>query len=772
MFRYAYKMGFLCMGVFFLLFYFPLNLYAATSLNNYPQIKHSWDQGKLTVAINKLEEVAKNSAERNEIDQLVKKMIFQKKKLDQWIEKATLLLGEEKFKEAKEILDFARTINPHYLPYKNLVDQIKTQEERMNYPSAVIFDGTSLNSGWKPYNSDGKLSAYAQFDNATLLIDVPKGHGWARIGIESNNTIIDLTETKQLLSHQLKFKFDPQNTTGFAVDLEGKNLDKSHSYNRLQIFYKKIDDKSAMLELHKDGRLHTKLEMDAAPEFMELVIQPNNVMYLYLPDGRHLQTTSIKYPMPTKGYKIRVYSKPKERHLASKMALKSIELKRIPFEKKFDPSNLGEEEKRLILFDGKFLEERWVPYKNYLKEFGTFSDHKLTIDVPKDHKWGEAGICSPEPLVWLDHLGKGGEVKVTFSFDPLQTTGFSIAAGGFNHSWKTPGGEYIGLSWTKVEDKDISKLKFKIKNHLLLDENLTGKAPSTVTLSFKNEEIGIEGDTFGKKTFVWPYLAENRALHLWAYSHAFKKNLPAKMALKQIVLDRKFGVPIPPAKPARGVAVLPVKEIYGSNTIDKWECHQSKEKNKEHNCTLETSGLFITVKKDERNTFGIKSKEKIIHLDRRKIKETPLKMVLHFNPKKTDHLYIDLGYHHLSLEKKNQNTYVFKWGKHWSRNVDADWLENEWNGKVNVTMAKKWTEIGLDGGVYINRPDSVGDKRYLTVSVAPLKEKMKNNASLELQKITMQWLVPEGMTAVDRWNFVDDEDFDPEVFLREIMEEL
>jgi len=660
--------------------------------------------------------------------------------------------------EAKMAL---KSIELRDIPFK------KTKEQ------TVIFDGKYLEGTWKPYEAYKHFFAeFSRFKNNALVVNVPEKNNLGQVGIESSDTIIDLTERNQPLAYHLKFKFDPQNTTGFAIDLEGKNLDKSHSYNRLQIFYKKIDDKSAMLELHKDGELHTKLEMDAAPESLELVILPNNVMYLHLPDGRYLQTTSIKYPMPTKGYTVRVYSKPKERHLASKISLKSIELKRMPFEKKFDPSNLREEEKRIVLFDGKFLEERWIPYneqyKDYLREFGKFSDHKLIIDVPKDHKWGEAGICSPEPLVWLDNLSKDGEVKVTFRFDPLQTTGFSIAAGGFNHSWKTPWDEYIGLSWTKVEDKDISKLKFKIKNNLLLDENLTGKAPSTITLSFKNEEIGIEGDTFGKKTFVWPYLIENRALHLWAYSHAFKKDLPVKMALKKIVLDRKFGVPIPLAKPDKGVAKLPVKEICGSNTIDKWECIEGK--NKENYCTMSDLGFVINVPKESKNSSSIRSKKAIIDLDKRRINTAKLKMVMQFNPKKTDNFDITIGNEHIYFEKTQENIYTLRLGKYLSRNIQAEWIETLWNGKINILLSKNSIEVEVDENIGINIPK--GPQKYFDIQISTnqINSYMKSGANLELRNITTQWMAPDGMNTVDRWNYINDEDFDPDEFLRELKE--
>jgi len=143
-------------------------------------------------------------------------------------------------------------------------------------------------------------------------------------------------------------------------------------------------------------------------------------------------------------------------------------------------------------------------------------------------------------------------------------------------------------------------------------------------------------------------------------------------------------------------------------------------------------------------------------------------VTLHFNPKKTDQFYIDLGYHHFSLGKKDRDTYVFKWGDKWARNVDTKWLKDKWNGKVNVTMAKKWTEIDLNGSAPIHRPDNVGSERYLTVLGAPMDKKVKNDGNLELLKITKQWLVPDGMTAIERWNFVDDEDFDPDAFLEEI----
>lgn len=135
-----------------LFFYFPLSIYAASSLAEYPQIKSSWDEGELTLAIGKMEEIRKNSSGSDELAELVKKMIFQKNKLDQWIKKARLFSEQQKFKEAKEILDFAKVINPNYSPYKKLVAKIKTMEDKLDHPNTVIFDGKMIEDENLPFS--------------------------------------------------------------------------------------------------------------------------------------------------------------------------------------------------------------------------------------------------------------------------------------------------------------------------------------------------------------------------------------------------------------------------------------------------------------------------------------------------------------------------------------------------------------------------------------------------------------------------------------------
>jgi hypothetical protein len=519
------------------------------------------------------------------------------------------------------------------------------------------------------------------------------------------------------------------------------------------------------------GHMYGKLDLGSTiPEYVEIVMEPSNIMHIRLPDGRSMQTALPNY-MTTGKHKIGIYSVAKEKNLPAKMALKSITLKKVPFSHSY-LSNLKDNEKKIVLFAGN-LGDIWLPYNgnggNFSK-YASFVKNELVVDVPKGNKWGETGIVSSNPVVWLDKLGKDGEIKIKVDFDSIKMTGFSIFAGDINKNGNVPWIDFVRLDFLKDKVNHISKLRFKIRNKLLFDENITEDTPSSITLSFKNGEVDIKGDTFKKKTVKWPYSVEGRALYVWVTSHAPKYDQAAKMVLKKIVLEREFGKPLPLPKPAKGVDPLHIKTIYENGLQNKWECFEANLKDKKSNCTLKASNLVISISKNGESLWGIRSKDKIITLDSRRIDVTSLKMTLYFNPKKTDSFYIGLDKYHVILEKKNEKTYLFKWGNSLSREVDAEWLKNEWNGKVNIVMAKNYTKIGLDEGTAIHLNDRISREPSLSILAAPLKRKMKHGANLELKKITTQWLVPDGMTAVDRWELIADENFNPDEFLNELRE--
>jgi hypothetical protein len=627
----------------------------------------------------------------------------------------------------------------------------------------ILFNGKYLFGKWEPYaKNGGNFIEHARFEKNEFIVDVPKGHGWGNVGLWSTKPIIDFMETNKSLSYHLKFNFDTKNTENFSIMIA----------NLVHLDYKRKDDKTASIELWNTsfmygGHMYGKLDLGSTiPKYVEIVMEPSNIMHIRLPDGRSMQTALSNY-MTTGKHKIGIYSVAKEKNLPAKMALKSITLKKTPFSHSY-LSNLKDNEKKIVLFAGN-LGDIWLPYNrnggNFSK-YASFSKNELVVDVPKGNKWGETGIVSPKSVIWLDKLKENGEIKLRVNFNSNKTTGFSIFVGDINKFWKTPTSNFMQLNWG-IDENNISKIKLKIKNKIIFDENLTQKVPSYILLRFQKEKISIESDTFNKRTIKWSYIVENRGLHLWVASHAFKYNQEVKMTLNKIIMERKFGDDIPASKPAKGVSPLSKKEIYGNKTRNQWECYK---KNNDGNCTLNDSNLKIVISKGLNSTFGIKSKNKIISLDRRRINVTPLKMIVSFNSKKTNSFYILLNKYQVILEKIGSDSYLFKWGDNFSRIVDAKWLKNKWNGKVNIVMAKNWTRIELDGGVAIHVSDYVMGKIPITVLLAPLNKKMKYDVNLLLENITEEWLMPDGMTAIERWELIADEDFNPDEFLNELRE--
>ncbi len=76
----------------------------------------------------------------------------------------------------------------------------------------------------------------------------------------------------------------------------------------------------------------------------------------------------------------------------------------------------------------------------------------------------------------------------------------------------------------------------------------------------------------------------------------------------------------------------------------------------------------------------------------------------------------------------------------------------------------------MGNGVEIPVPTYVNGKFSLAVFAFKPDKTANSDLHMQLKKITTEWIIPDGMTATDRWNLIDDADFDPDAFLNEIRE--
>jgi hypothetical protein len=77
----------------------------------------------------------------------------------------------------------------------------------------------------------------------------------------------------------------------------------------------------------------------------------------------------------------------------------------------------------------------------------------------------------------------------------------------------------------------------------------------------------------------------------------------------------------------------------------------------------------------------------------------------------------------------------------------------------------------LENDVKISIPSTRSRELYVYF-VAPDTYHQKNSAEFLLTKLTGQWIAPEGMTVLDRWNYIDEQDFNPEQYLKDLKDEL
>ncbi len=791
------KFNFFFIGLFFL-FSFSLVLNASVSLNDYPQIKSSWDDGELASAIAQLQKELEKRSDNDKVAELLKKITFQKSKLDQWIDKAILLLEQQKFEEAKEILAFAKTINPNYSPYRNLVNKVKITEEELKYPSKVIFDG-SLGKQWKELAAyGGDFKKFARIENKVLVVDVPKGNNWGKTGIRSAEAFVKIPEKDEKFAKKINFSFDSSRSSDFILAIIPSNWDgnlewRSH-YIRVGV-QRSEENKNSFLTLWIKGREIMKVNID--PESIQqlsIVMRPDRLILVtdgsdniflqgFLPENQ---------PIFKEGYKISVLTHAPKKGMTATLALKEITLAQAPYDKIADVSLLQNKPQKITLFDGKMMGQRWKPYVNAKTKFDNtvkLSNGALYVDVPEKVGHANIGIESREPLIWLDQFGKDSKREVIFNFIPKQTTGFAIAL-----SNKT---NHFIVKWFKNTEKNKAYLQIYLSNNLGLISNwnssykpvwekeVSTTAPEELKLILTPEGITLSGDQLPEHFQMWTYLRANAGYYIYVYSFPVVPNQAVKMALKEISLDNKILKPSIQAKPISGISPLPIVDFFSENNHEEWELTPWQiYKKPVKSCHLNETGFSVSSVPENTPLDGcdIHTDKPMVNIDKR-LDGANYQISVQFDPQKTKNFriavtpqkrhnwnkYYRACYLNLLQSETRQNVFSFNCGakNYWQRSVTTEWLNNKWNGRVNILMGKEWMQGELEGGIKIRINSARSGKLYLYI-VAPDYHYKETSAEFLLTKITGQWLAPDGMSAMDRWRFVDDEDFDADAFLNEL----
>ncbi|MGE4559008.1 MAG: hypothetical protein AB7E77_02300 [Desulfobulbus sp.] len=739
---------------------------AITSLHSYPEIEAAWNQGDLDGAIHLLQEKKQRDIENKDVDELLRAMSLQKEKMDAWLKKSGHFLEQKKIEKARHALALAPTISSNYPPYKTLLARINALEQAMLFPPQVLFDGSGLGDTFVSYNNDGKLEQLGAFTEKGLEVNVPEGHGWGRVGLASKNALAVFSAHPDQ-TVRLDFEFQREKTRGYTIELDAIDPNAAD----LKIVFRQNGTDRPILQLLSNNVVQQQAFV--APDSIKkltLVVSPDQYCYAETDDGFLVQTAFYPKEPAKGGYILRVYALASTYKASTSMALTSITMAQRPFTPSSNLSHLDDSEQDIVLFDGSHFNKQWIPFP-YTKHSDMFfhtariKQGELVAEVDADEKWKKrVGLGSPEPLVWMDKLDRRGTaITVTVQFSPGQTSGFVLTAGEINSFWQEPTGNMMEIVWKRLGKTGKPGLEVWINRTKVFDEVTSMTEASAISLVLTEGQFRLQGAGMPDRAFAWPSLLTDRGVHLWVTSLRSNKETPVGMAIQKILLHRTIGKENTGA--TSELSPLPITKLLTPETQQDFGCFSGKEGGKP--CAWQNDTLAIKVSPGEKEPKGVRAPEEMIVLDKRRITHGSKEIVFHFDPLQTNEFDLSFGSHHLILRKENDGMYSFSFDTI-RRLVTESWLKEQWNGQLTLTFSGTAMHAQLDesvGILQLTKPTTT-----MAVQIATLSPPKSGNEQkgFVIKTITGQWLPPEGGDAAQRWNYVDDDDFDPDAFLREL----
>ena len=430
----------------------------------------------------------------------------------------------------------------------------------------------------------GDFPKFAQLKDKTLVVDVPEGNSWGKTGIRSANTLFQFPEYSTNKAVQLKFGIDPQQTTGFVYAIIPDNWDANKEWRshiiRLQV--NKEDNgetATASLWIEKKKLMSGSFPMEQLSEIVvniqsDKVVLVKNRNHNIILQGKITSNTNLyRY-----GYKVSAMTHAKEENSAVKLALKSIEMQDINYQKENDFSLISSKTGKTVLFDGELFGHNWQQYVKAKTEFDTVAkleNGALRVDVPAEASYANVGIESTQPLIWLDQFGKATRRELVFDFIPELTSGFAIAL-----SIKK---QNFILKWFKNHESDSGTVQVYLSDNMQLintyhstykpvwELQTSTLSPHQVKFLISPNGITVSSDAFPTHTQQWERLYEHAGYNIRVFSFPETPNKPVQMALKKITLENKVLQSAKKPRFKQGVEALPVNVFFNGTQHESWD---------------------------------------------------------------------------------------------------------------------------------------------------------------------------------------------------------
>jgi hypothetical protein len=345
-----------------------------------------------------------------------------------------------------------------------------------------------------------------------------------------------------------------------------------------------------------------------------------------------------------------------------------------------------------------------------------------------------------------------------------------------------PGAPNALLSWARAVDGASSRLELHVNPHAggaFRTIALPPAAPREVAVTLRPYEIDWSVDGGTEIVDEFPAARGGQAFNVYVYANAPQWQAPVSMALQEISVTRHRD-----AVPAQAAATVGRTVLFQGRADPAWEPVGVAGGDFARFGRYAGNALVIDVPRGSSwGKTGVMLSKPALHVER-ETDLAPYRFIIRTDPARTTGFVVALSAAHapdmwtaghlawVSLIRGAAGTYEL--GLHqspyanWSRPVTGTW-----NGQLTMTVAVDGVTTSVPGGPTIRAPlPELRENADYYLQVIAHPRNANEPASLALQSVTRDRVLPSGLPATRRWDFLSPEEFKPDAFMRDLQGDL
>ncbi|RUS60866.1 hypothetical protein EGN72_06695 [Pseudorhodobacter sp. E13] len=667
----------------------------------------------------------------------------------------------------------------------------------------VLFMGQP-DPAWLPYaHRGGDFDAGASYSDQSLHLRVGPDNGTATAGLTSVAPVVWLPEPDSGLIRRLTFTLASDQADGaqftlMAPEVAGQEDWPAHDL-MIRISSENGGPPLVALYLDEGRKGQVPLEGLEDPSSLVLDLDEKGLAVLRDASGLWLAETMLPPEMGLQGWHLQASARPgtHQGKAAMDLAMITSQSLRAPVSNPptalpaaFAPPGTA---LQTTLFDASRIGPWMEPFtiRNLpFAESASLADGMLAISVGESRNHANAGLFSPEPLIWLDRFTDTANTRLRIEIDPDFTSGLRVALipdkvldGG------DPGnGSYVvTLVKTAEGGLQLGRLPGNATDLPTLEFADMADMPKVLELVLRPGMIDVIADGAALETgLAWPTLRDGRALRLIVTSHTAKPNLPATLGLRRIDLIREIGPVLSDQDQApSGFAPLDRQVLMAPGRLAGWTVVTPASPEMAKEVSLDGNGLTVkTSARFDTAAAGAITTDPVVILDDR-LDLAGQRIALRFDPASTSGLHVQLADSAKADLNKDQSLLVALIKQDEGRNAGtwqlqlyggyyANWTRPLtaadmalWDGKLFIDVTDTTVRVTLPGITALEAQGFSSLRRGTRhhLSVLSFAGHRYGPAQLRLTDVTIGTVAPPLMDLGTRLLLEPNESFDADAYL-------